>query len=114
MTCDLERLFGESARATPTAEEEYRVFTAGTLPTAPPELSTGGLYIKKGANEYPYGYRTDLLHFHARKETYRLLGLLFLSVVFEPEPNSVNLELTHPASDIKRFQIENSFAPPEQ
>jgi len=55
-----------------------------------------------------------LLHFHARKETYRLLGLLFLSVIFEPEPKTVILELKHPESDIKHFQIENSFAPPEE
>lgn len=114
MACDLQRLFGESAAATPTDEEESLVFTAGTLPTAPPRLSTDGLYIKKGAHEYPYGYRADLLHFYARKQTYRLLGLLFLSVVFEPEPKAVTLELTHAASDVRYFQVENAFAPPEE
>lgn len=37
------------------------------------------------------------------------MGLLFLGVVFDPEPKDVSLELTHPASDIKRLLIENSL-----
>jgi hypothetical protein len=114
MACDLQRLFGESAAATPTTEDESFVFTTGTLPAAPPRLFTDGLYIKKTAHAYEYGYEVDLLRFHARKETYRLLGLLFLSVVFDPEPKAVSLELTHPASDIKHFLIDNELAPAEE
>lgn len=114
MSCDLQRLFGEAAEKVPTSEEESHVFTAGTLTTAPPQLVTDGLYIKKTAHEYGYGYEVDLLMFHARKETYRLLGLLFLSVVFDPEPKAVSLELTHPASDIKHFLIDNELAPAEE
>lgn len=114
MACELQSLFGESAATTPTAEDESRVFTAGTLPAAPPRLVTDELYIKKCAHEYMYGYEVDMLHFHARKETYRLLGLLFLAVVFDTGPKAVSLELSHPASDIKHLLIENELAPPEE
>jgi len=108
MACDLRRLFGEFAERTPTSEDERLVFTSGTLPAAPPQLVTDRLYIKKASHEYGYGCEVDMLQFHAHKDTYRLLGLLFLSVVFDPEPKAVRLELTHPASDIKHFIIENS------
>lgn len=50
-------------------------------------------------------FRADALWFYACEQTYRQLGLLILAVVFQPDVPGVDLELTHPASDIRHLCI---------
>ncbi len=65
------------------------------------------LYIEKGVHDYNGYFRADIVLFHAHKATYRQLGLLILAVVFHTLPETVEIELTHPASAIKRLIVES-------
>ena len=106
MNCDLERLFGTLARAIPTSLNESFVFSSETLPAPPAHMVTERLYIQKGGHAYESRFYADALWFFAHKRTYRELALLILAIVFHPEPIKVQLELTHPASEIKLLVIQ--------
>lgn len=109
MNCDLDRLFGPLARAIPTSPNESFVFSSETLPVPPAHMVTERLYIQKGGHAYESRFYTDALWFFAHKRTYRELALLILAIVFHPEPIRVQLELTHPASEIKNIFIEFDY-----
>jgi hypothetical protein len=107
MTCDLEHLFGELAARLPTSEDEELRLSAATLPLPPTHLTTNRLYIEKGLHNYGGVFRADVVLFHAHKSTYRHWGLLILAVVFHAIPEAVEIQLTHPASAIKRLVVES-------
>ena len=111
MPCDLELLFGKLATTLPTATawEGNCIFSAESLPAAPPHLVTDRLVILKGDSGFhgPHGvsWRADLLIFHAAKETYRHLALLIFSVLFHPAPTEVTVALRHPQSEITTLVV---------
>ncbi len=114
MTAALEYLFGEVAEKVPTSGNEEIVYSAATLPRPPALIMTDQLYIEKGFHDYhPGWFRADTLLFHARKTTYRQLGLLIMAVVFHLEPTEVHIELTHPASAIKHLIIQSPYKGPD-
>lgn len=115
MKCDLERYFGELADQIPTSDDGNHefIFSSQTLPIPPATMQTNRLVIKK--TEHHYGsYRTDLLLLYAHKKPYRHLGLLILSVVFHSQLAKVEIELTHPESQVKKLIIEYDFEPLEE
>jgi hypothetical protein len=114
MTCDLERVFGELSRVIPAsiADRDHNfLFTAETLPQPPAHMETDRLYIAKGIHDYDSCFRADALWWFATKDTYTHLALLILAVLFHPEPDKVDVRLTHPASEIKHLIVEYEYPP---
>jgi hypothetical protein len=105
MTCDLERYFGELAKALPENERESFTYTAQTASELPGQLQTDRLVIRKTQLMYE-GAQVDRLQFFAPRSTYRELGLLILSVVFHPRGSRVHVILANTSSDIKNLIIE--------
>jgi hypothetical protein len=115
MPDDMERTFGALSLAVPTStpKEGYYAFSAQTLPAAPSELVTDRLYVRKGTREHWRCFRSDVVTFHAEKETYRQLALLILAVVLHPEPEQVTVQLTHHASEVTHLVVSYDREPPE-
>lgn len=67
---------------TETGGNESIVLSSANLPLPPFEMASAGLYIVKTKHNYNNWFECDLLWFFARREIYRHLGLLILSVVF--------------------------------
>jgi hypothetical protein len=110
MTCELERLYRELGEKLPTSPDDEMHLTTTNLPLPPARLTTDRLYIIKASHEYDPGeFLADYLQFHAHKSTYRYMGLLILAVVFHAQPGEIEIELTHPASEIKRIIVESPF-----
>jgi len=105
MKCDLHRCFGELAKALPDDEKRSFTCTAQTFSELPGQLETECLVIRKTHLNYE-GAQVDRLQFFAPKSTYRELGLLILSVVFQPRGSQVHVVLANPSSDIKNLIIE--------
>jgi hypothetical protein len=97
---DLKEVYGNIHTYTQKRESTECSFTADTLPEPPEELSTNALLIKKGFHSFGNVYRIDRLTFFAYPDTYRMLGLWALSVLFHPKPSSSVLKLQHRNSDI--------------
>ncbi len=108
---ELEQYFGQLADQIPTVADGNHdfIFSTRTLPVCPPRLVTDRIIIRKLKGDKPSGFRFDLLWFEAHKRTYRELGLLILSVIFQPEPDQVQLELNHPASNIKHLIVRFEY-----
>lgn len=106
--CDLETIYSDLASQVPTRTDGNGdiCLSSRNLPLPPSEIATSELYIAKGENCYNIWYKVDSLHFYARKETYRHLGLLILSVLFHTEVSQVNIKLNHPHSHIKNLIID--------
>ncbi len=111
MGCDLAILFGSMSQMMPTAPDETdpRLFSAQILPPPPLQLQTDQLIIKRRFHEDSLGSHTPVLCFQADKVTYRRLGLLLLSITFAAAPDCVQLDLTHPVSDIKHLLIDYPY-----
>lgn len=116
MSCDLDRLYGDLVRIvlTTATESEPYVLKAQNLPQPPAWMETDHLYIAKGIHEYEDYFRADMLWWFASKETYGQLALLILAVLFHPDPPEVNLQLTHPASEIKRLVVRYEYPPSDE
>lgn len=69
-------------------------------------MATDSLYILKGNHIYNDWFKVDGLDFFARKETYRQLGLLLLSVVFQNQTSEVIVTLSHAHSEVKSLVME--------
>jgi hypothetical protein len=111
MPCDLDILFGQVSQTMPTSTDGNHtvLFSAQTLPVPELQLKSDRLIIKKYFHDYRPSFRVTAIWFQAHKLVYRQLGLLILSVVFEAAPNRIDLELTHPASDIKHLLIDYPY-----
>jgi hypothetical protein len=111
MHCDLATHFGPLSQRLPTRTDEPQpILLAGpTLPAPNLHLTSDQLIIHKRFHQYWPSYRVDALSFHAEPATYRQLGLLLLAVVFAAAPDRIQLELTHPASDIKHLLIDYPY-----
>ncbi|MGB8646561.1 MAG: hypothetical protein WCF84_15080, partial [Anaerolineae bacterium] len=111
MDCELEHYFGSLADQVPTVADGYDnfVFSTQTLLIPPSQLITDRMIIHKFKQGKDSVSRVDALWFQAHKRTYRELALLILSVVFQPELSRVQVELIHPASDIKHLIVEFEY-----
>jgi hypothetical protein len=68
------------------------------------------IVIRKGSHQYNWDFRADALRIQAHRETYRQFGLLILAVLFHEQPAHVQLDLTHPASDIRHLVVEYVYS----
>jgi hypothetical protein len=109
--CDLQTIYSDLALQIPTETGGYESITLSSenLPLPPFKMESGNLYIVKTKHNYNNWFETDLLWFYARKETYRYLGLLILSVVFHQRVPKVEIKLSHSHSEIKNLIVE--YAP---
>lgn len=109
--CDLQTIYSDLALQLPTETEGYEsiTLTSENLPIPSSEIESDHLYVVKVKHTYNDWFTADLLWFYARKETYRCLGLLILSVVFHQRIPKVEVRLNHPHSEIKRLIVE--YAP---
>jgi hypothetical protein len=102
MPCDLDSRFAKLAARLPVDDKTFS-FSATTVTRPRPLLTTDRLIIEKGCHFYEH-QRLDCLVFHATKDTYRQLALLILGVVFT-DVRTVEVRLTHPASNIRRLRV---------
>ena len=109
MVDDLSKLFGELAAKVPVEPDGTFDFSSELLPVSPEHMAIDKLVIQKSRYRYGGYYQVDLLWFHADPEIYRLLALLILSKMFHAEPKLIQLDLAHPASDIKHLMLEYSY-----
>jgi len=109
--CDLETIYSDLAVQLPSETDGYESITLSSenLPLPPFEMASDNLYVVKVKHTYNDWFEGDLLWFYARKETYRYLGLLILSVVFYQRVPKVEVKLNHSHSEIKSLIIE--YAP---
>lgn len=106
MSCDLETNFSEMRRSLPKDERSHAFrFSVNSLSYCPERMETDRLILAKSTHEYGGGYRTDLIGFHASKETFQELGLLILAVVFRPGGCLTRIVLNHPRSVIKNLVV---------
>ncbi len=104
---DLEKIFRDLATQLPTiVDGDGYTFTSQNLIVPPSQVETQNLYIKKGSQIYHPSYKVDSIGFNARKETYRYLGLLILSVIFHSKLSKVLVKINHPESEISNLIIE--------
>lgn len=111
MPCDLDTIYGQLSRTLPTRSDGSQtiLLSAQTLPVPPLQLTSDRLVITTRVHTHSPSYRADALWFQARPLAYRQLGLLLLSVVFAPAPDRIQLDLTHPASEIKHLLIDYPY-----
>jgi hypothetical protein len=108
MTCDLERIYGDLARAVPTDVDDAFAFSADNLPPAPERLESDRLIVSKSVHAY-HAYATvqvDFLITEAHKPTYRFLALALLARVFHAAPGTIALQLTHTRSEIRAIVLD--------
>jgi len=107
--CDLATIYSDLASQLPSRSDgnENITLSSENLPLAHFEMASDNLYISKAEHYYNDWFRADALWFFARKETYRYLGLLILSVVFHQKVSEVEIKLNHPHSQIKSLIVEN-------
>jgi hypothetical protein len=103
---NLKEVYGNIPTYTPKPESTECLFTADMLPEAPEEFSTDTLVIKRGFHVFDSVYRADRVTFFGYPDTYRMLGLWALSVLFHPKPSSSVLRLQHRNSDIRSLICE--------
>ncbi len=106
---DLERLFGDTANGLPDhvidGNTRSVIFTAETLPTSPQTITCDAIWMRLVGLHFYNSFPVDSSDLCIDKRHCTLLGLLLLSVLFHPEPTTVDVELTHPASWIRHLRI---------
>ena len=109
MTCDLEQIYGPFADTFPTVADgnHYILLSKKNLPLPLERISTRKLIIKSVKHSYNDYYQSDLLWFQGTKQTYKQLAILICAVVFHPKLKSVHIDITHPASNIKEWAVNN-------
>jgi hypothetical protein len=108
MTCDLGRIFGGMRTSLPKDAHSTIIFSTSSFNGCPERVETDRLVLAKSTHEYGSGYRTDLIKFHAKRETFQELGLLILAIVFQPGGYRTHVELNHPLSIIKNLVVSYS------
>jgi len=104
--CDLELTFDVVVDQLPVNENDDEfLFTVGTVPQPPEHLTTDRLVVKKGITDVGGSYRLDFLQLAAEPTTLRQLGVLVLGVLLHPDPSTCDVDLIHPASDVKKLRI---------
>lgn len=103
MIDELSTLFATFAATIPEHEDSNFVFSSTNIPVPSRNIRTSSIVIRKGKHGYQAYSITisDVLHFHAHKQSYRLLALLLLAKVFHETPAEICLHLEHPDSQVQ-------------
>jgi hypothetical protein len=87
----------------------YRsIFRRGDLPAPPAELSTGGMYVRRGVNTYP-SLAVDCVHLFAPPDVCRCLGLWIVACLLEPSAHEFWLRITHAGSEVRRVCVDTCY-----
>jgi hypothetical protein len=117
---DLLKLYSRAAARlasstdTPAWEDDddaprYRsIFRRGNLPSPPAELSTNGMYIRRGTHTYP-SLAVDSVHLFATPGVYRCLGLWIVACLLEPGCNEFWLQVTHAGSEVRHICVDTRY-----
>lgn len=115
MTCALDATFGGLVATLPESfdgDTDEFVFTRDVLPQPTPVMATDRLVIRAGEHEYNGCHTEDMLDFYfAGNASPRALGVLVLAVLFHPDPETVEVQLTNPRSDIRRLRLRYTHSP---
>jgi hypothetical protein len=113
VNCGLNALYGQALERVSLGDQPAgeAVFSPGDLPSPPPSLATSRIVIEKKHHDYNSWYRADLLDIHLSRRTARLLGLHILACELH-RAGEVEIQLTHPASDIRSFVCPGISDPP--
>jgi hypothetical protein len=106
---DLETVFGALADSLPRhildGDSESFVFTKENLPQPPATMVSDQFWMRRVGLRWYDNFPNDGLDLCIDKRSCTTLGLLLLAAVFHPEPATVDVELTHPASRIRHLRI---------
>lgn len=104
---DVHRLGGPIAErlAAVTPDTDAFRFDASSVPSLPPSAATGRIVITRGFHDYNGCWRADLLVLHATRQTLRALGVIVVASLFAQPDTSIDITLSHPASDIRTLRI---------
>lgn len=80
-------------------------FSAAFAPDLPTSLRTDALVVTKSFCVYNGCWRADCLDVFASKGTLRGLSLVVLAALFLPADSTVEIELTHPASEVRLLRV---------
>lgn len=104
---DIGELLGVYGAELPVATDgstSFR-FSAASAPDLPTSLRTDALVVTKSFRVYNGCWRADCLDVFASKATLRGLGLVVLAALFLPAETTVEIELTHPASEVRLLRV---------
>ena len=111
---DLGRLAANQLQQLPTkvdGNHEFE-FTSESVPDVPDVLRCDSIVITKGFRTVNGCWRADSLQIYASRSTMRALGLLAMSALFFPKGRTVDVSLSHAASEIKLLRIGAPWADP--
>lgn len=111
---DLDRLVGANLAQLPTAVDgnhDYE-FTPESVPDLPDVLRCDSIVMTKGHSLVHGCYPCDNLNVYASRSTMRGLGLLAMSALFFPTGRTVEVSLSHSASEIKVLRIGAPWTDP--
>ena len=92
--------------------ESFR-FCASSVPDLPAALRTDAVVVTKGFRIVNGCWRAESLDVFADQTTLRGLGLIVLASLFMPTETSVEIELTHPATEVRRLRIYAPWSGPD-
>ncbi len=115
--CDLQRIFGSLADALPKVHDtnEYRpvILSTANLPQPPDAIATDRLWLRNpGMHSYDE-FPIPSVSLCTDKPASKHLGLLILAVLVHPDPATVEIELTHPATQIQHLRVRFEHPDPE-
>lgn len=113
--CGLQTFYGDLLSRLPRREDDddlastkgeltVVVFDTDSVPVPPTQLPTDAIVLQRGHHDW-MGYRVDRFGLFLDKPACRALGLLILSVVLHPDPEEVEVLLTHPESEMKVLRV---------
>lgn len=111
---DLAHLMAAHLQQLPTAVDgnhEFE-FTPESVPDVPGVLRCDSIVITKRHRDVDGCWRADNLHFYASRSTIRALGLLAMSALFFPADRTVEVSLSHPASEIELLRVGAPWTDP--
>jgi len=93
---------------TDQGKEDHYTFSEKSMPAVPSSLVSSNLVVRKTEHHYGSASRVDVIHFYASGQTHRELAVLILAAVFSGKSQRVAIDLQHPASTVKRLEINYS------
>jgi hypothetical protein len=110
---DVHRLGGPIAErlAFVTPDTDAFRFDGSSVPALPRSAATDRIVITRGFHNYNGCWRADMLILCATRQTLRALGVIVVASLFAPPDTSIDLTLSHPASDIRTLRIRTPPSP---
>ena len=92
---DLSELYGELASQLPIREDEEILLCRDNIPQPPSEIATTRFWFRRPGFKFYDNYPVPMTDLCIDREGCALLALLILARVFYPEPEAIDVHLTH-------------------